>query len=291
MMSKAERSAFYLWFTWRRATPASYSGGVLTRCKPDDPAKDRCWFYKTDSEEVADDLCAMLQETEGESPRFGFTPAKDLDIRQTVLADDAIGKYADGGYDDKGQTFFFQAWRLENLLRQKLGLRPMESLREAEQAGATPKEPKAEADWHDVQARLIRLYEVGEAYTSQRELAKRMKCSKSTMNKAFNASGKLKSWMERRDMASPKAQSLNEVVTDTTVSRQEDNPADRPLDDEVDQIMGQLIEQAKPDERAKLNELNNEGRRKMAKLYLEQQGDQHIEDKATKGNRILGRKL
>ena len=131
-MSTAERSAFYLWFTWRRATPASYPGGVLTRCTPDDPAKDRSHFYKTDSEEVAVHLRAMLQETEGESPRFGFTPAKDLDIRQTVLADDAIGKYASGGYDDKGQTFFYQAWRLENLLRQKLGLRPMESLSEAE---------------------------------------------------------------------------------------------------------------------------------------------------------------
>ena len=150
----------------------------------------------------------------------------------------------------------------------------------------------ADVSWHDVQARLIRLCDAGEAYTSQRELADRLGCSESTVNKAINESAKLKGWMLRHAKPRiPKAQSLDKVVTDNTLSRREADPATTDLpDDEVDRVMGVLIEQAEPAERAELNELNDEGRRKMTRLYLEQQSDQYIEDKAAKGNVILGRK-
>lgn len=132
---------------------------------------------------------------------------------------------------------------------------------------------------------------MGEKYTSQKELAERLDCSTSTINKAIKASVKLKGWMARGSKRSPKAQSFNEVVADNAVDLREADPAVTGLpDDEIDRIMASLIEQAKPDELAKLNELNEEGRREMAKLYMEQQQDKHIEDKAVMGNRILGRK-
>jgi hypothetical protein len=155
----------------------------------------------------------------------------------------------------------------------------------------TAQEFNAEADWRDVQDRLLRLRKAGEAFTSQRDLAERLKCSLATINKAVNDSASLKGWMVRHGKRSPKAQSLNDVVTDSTANQREPDPAAGGLGiDEVDQIMGLLIEQAPPKERANLNELNAEGRREMARLYMEQQAEKHIEDKARKGIRILGRK-
>lgn len=150
-------------------------------------------------------------------------------------------------------------------------------------------ETNAETNWRDVQKRLLRLRDAGEPFTSQRDLAKRLNCSVGTIHKAVKDSEKLKGWAARAK-GSPKAQSLNEVTTDNTPSHRETDPADGPGDDEIDRVMGILIEQAKPAERAGLNELSADGRREMARLYLEQQAEKHIEDKAPGGNRVLGRK-
>ena len=154
---------------------------------------------------------------------------------------------------------------------------------------AAAQETVPETDWHDVQNRLLNLYKSGEAYTSQRELANRLRCSESTINKAVNDSAKLKGWMKRRARGTPKAQSLNPVVMDIARSNVDD-PADVLTDDDVDSAFARLLEEAKPQERAKLNELDAGGRRKMANLYLKQQAERHIEDDARKGNRILGRR-
>ncbi len=163
---------------------------------------------------------------------------------------------------------------------------------QGEQVGAVPsEEAKNEADWRDVQAKLIRLYGAGEAYTSQRDFAKRLGCSESTINKAINSSDRLKGWMARGGTPLPNAQSLNEVVTDNTVSKSEDNPADHVPDDEVNRVMAILIQEAKTaEQRADLNGLNDEGRREIAKHYLEQEQERFIEDEASGGNRIIGRK-
>jgi hypothetical protein len=149
---------------------------------------------------------------------------------------------------------------------------------------------KAEADWRDVQARLLRLLEAGEAFTSQRDLAGRLSCSVATINKAIKKSARLKGWTAQRDRRSPKAQSLNGVTTDNTPSRRETDPTDLPGDDEVDRVMGLLVEQAKPADRAKLNALDADGRREIVRAYLVQEADKPIEGKAPKGNRLLGRK-
>ena len=161
--------------------------------------------------------------------------------------------------------------------------------------GDPAQEPKPETDWRDVQARLLRLYDAGEPYTSQDDLAKRLGCARATVNKAINDDSpegrKLKGWMARYRKTALRAQSLTDVVLESVPSDRESDPADAVPDDEVDRTMHKLVEQAKtPEERAKLNALNYEQRREMVGLVLEQKAAQHIEDEAPGGNRLLGRK-
>lgn len=196
----------------------------------------------------------------------------------------------DRAFDERKFQLHLKANGFQEELKRIAAL--IDASRRGQQApGDAAEGPRTETDWRDVQDRLLRLYNAGEAYTSQRDLAKRMECVESTINKAVNDSAKLKGWMVRHTKRTPRAQSLNEVVTDSTASQREADPAAAGLlDDEVDRIMSWLIEQAEPDKRATLNELDDDGRREMAKLCLEQQADKYIEDKAPKGNRILGRK-
>jgi DNA-directed RNA polymerase specialized sigma24 family protein len=128
--------------------------------------------------------------------------------------------------------------------------------------------------WKDIQKRLERLREQGESYTSQRELAARLGCSESTINKAIQASDKLKSWMGTQMVGKmPRATSLNEAVLHDAEQTTEHDPSETIPDDDVDIILTKLMEEAKPEERAKLNELGPEERRSLAKTYLQQCSD------------------
>jgi hypothetical protein len=148
----------------------------------------------------------------------------------------------------------------------------------------------AEADWHDVQTRLLRLYESGEPFTSQRDLAVRLSCSAATINKAINDSPKLRGWMARQSKRSFKAQSLNEVVLDGNPSQRERDPSTAGIPQEdIDQIIAELAAKAPPAERARLSALTAQGRQELAELYLEQRAELHVEDDAPGGNRIIGR--
>jgi hypothetical protein len=174
-------------------------------------------------------------------------------------------------------------------------------------AGAGSAEEEAEqpaADWLGVQDRLLFLYEQGERYTSQRDFATRFGCSVATVNKAINASPKLRGWQARyaKRKSSPRAQSLNDVVTDNTPTPGEPDPSEVLPDDDVDAVMAQLIDQAKPDERAMLNALDADDRRQIAQAFVEQQKDDRISNSGSersdpqyryphlRGNRLLGRK-
>lgn len=61
----------------------------------------------------------------------------------------------------------------------------------------------------------------------------------------------------------------------------EDDPSDSVTQEEADRIVAFLIEEAedKPVERAELNKLNDEGRRKVAMLYLQQQARLNSKEK------------
>lgn len=122
---------------------------------------------------------------------------------------------------------------------------------------------------------LDRLRRSGEPYTTQADLAERLRCSVSLINKAIKKSESLTKWMnDTRKIAPPKAQSLNRVVTDSAVQHVEANPADGLPQDEVDAVMDELIDQAKPEQRADLHALNAEGRQRLVKIFYEQKLDE-----------------
>ncbi|HUT61070.1 MAG TPA: endo-1,4-beta-xylanase, partial [Phycisphaerae bacterium] len=110
-------------------------------------------------------------------------------------------------------------------------------------------------------------------------------------NKAINGCPELERWKGVKAPPAPRAQSLNEVVMDRTRNERAADPSDIVLDDEVEVEFRELLEKAEtPEKRAALNELDDEQKREAVRLYIEQEQDQHIEDKAREGNRRLGRK-
>lgn len=155
---------------------------------------------------------------------------------------------------------------------------------------------KEETDWRDVQDRLLNLRNEGKPYTTQEDLGHRMGCCKTTVNKAIKNSSTLTGWMARYRKKSPKAQSLNEVVMDQTPNERERDPADVLPADEVDDVMSKLIQEATtPEERAKLNALGQDERRKMAEVCSEHFKDPEYEppdlsDGKRKPVKLLGRK-
>ena len=144
--------------------------------------------------------------------------------------------------------------------------------------------------WQDVQRQLLELVEKGERFTSFDKLAAPLRCAKNTVRKAVKNSDRLRAWKDAGATKSPRAQSLNTVVMDNARSKEPD-PADVPLADEVDRTMRRLIEQAEtPEKRAALNALDEDQRRELVRLALEQAGERRVEEEAPRGNRILGRK-
>lgn len=128
--------------------------------------------------------------------------------------------------------------------------------------------------WKDIQKRLDQLRRQGEPYTNQRELATRLGCSVSVINKAINASKTLRSWMDTREGGKkPRAIGLDELVLDKTEQAVESDPSEAVPDNEINVIMARLIEQAKPGERAKLNALGPEEQRSMAEICQKQNLD------------------
>lgn len=138
--------------------------------------------------------------------------------------------------------------------------------------GASGEDAKDETPvmWQGIQERLLRLRILGEPYTTQRELAERLECSLSIINKAIHKSERLKGWMGLKPKGSPKVHSLNEVVTDQTADQRESDPADFLPEEDIDQIMSELISQAGPGEEAELRSYTPDQRRKIVGLHLQQ---------------------
>lgn len=121
----------------------------------------------------------------------------------------------------------------------------------------------SETDWHDIQKRLLAKRDRGEPFSSLRLLANELGCSDATIRKAIKKSDILQGWKKRSEgpKASPKAVSLSGVVGDSAPRSTEPAPDDVLSDDDVDATMARLINQARPDERAQLNALDEAGRR------------------------------
>jgi hypothetical protein len=132
-----------------------------------------------------------------------------------------------------------------------------------------------DTDWGEVQGRLLTKWERAEPYTSLRKLAVELGCSDATIRKAIEQSDTLKGWKARSmgPKAAPKATDLGAVVRDNTRQTTEPGPDQVLPDDDVDATMARLIDQARPDERAKLNALDDAGRRALVATYLSQNLD------------------
>jgi hypothetical protein len=106
-------------------------------------------------------------------------------------------------------------------------------------------------------------------------------CAPSTIKKAIDNTESLRSWARPGKASAPKAQSLNEVVMDNTSQSRESDPTDVLEESEVDAAMQYLIDQAGPDERARIFAMPAADRRKLAEL---------VYNDPDKGDRILSRK-
>ena len=166
--------------------------------------------------------------------------------------------------------------------------------RAAEQGMATPgadlsvhpsKVNPTETDWRDVQRRLLELYERAEAFPTYRDLAMNLDCSVATIRKAIkptqaalgrlddaerkeavSTAHKLAGWQARHTKASPRASSLTEFVMDNAEQTREADPAEDAEAGDVDTVFARLIQEAQPEERARLNTLTIEQRLQMVAL-------------------------
>ncbi len=91
--------------------------------------------------------------------------------------------------------------------------------------------------------RLERLRGQGEPFTSQSKLAEQFGCSSATINKAIKNTPSLQTWAKPTTSTAPRAQSLNEVVTDWTAQRRELQPED-------EAALREFIENAEPEVKA-----------------------------------------
>lgn len=148
----------------------------------------------------------------------------------------------------------------------------------AVQAGSESgrKELKSEEDgpssWREIQGQLLAKRERGEPFTSQRKLADELGCSDATIRKAIGCSKILQGWKARSEKpkAAPPAKDLDEKALDELPETRESSPDDVLPDDEVENVMAKLINQATDAERAVLNAKSPQERRELVRKYQEQ---------------------
>jgi len=87
-------------------------------------------------------------------------------------------------------------------------------------------EAPAGMTWQEAAERMERLRSQGEPWTSHHRLAEQFSCSSRTIYKAIKATPELQAWAKRPTATAPKAQSLNDVLTDHAAQRSEPDPAD-----------------------------------------------------------------
>jgi hypothetical protein len=121
----------------------------------------------------------------------------------------------------------------------------------ADPAGQSKRQPAAEVTTNagmsrqEAVERLIRLRQQGEPWTSYGKIAKNFGCSSCTIHRAVRETPSLQGWANVRSTKAslPKAQSLNEVVTDRTAQSVEPDPAE-------DAAEREFLETADPQTRA-----------------------------------------
>ncbi len=93
--------------------------------------------------------------------------------------------------------------------------------------------------WPEAAERMKRIRDQGKPWKSLRIIADEFGCSPSTINKAIEKTPELHTWAKHQATAAPRAQSVNDVVTDRTAQSKEPNPED-------DAAVREFIENADP---------------------------------------------
>lgn len=97
--------------------------------------------------------------------------------------------------------------------------------------------------WEEAAERMKRLRAQGEPWTSQQKMAEQIGCSPATISKVIRQTPPLEAWAKPQVAAAPKAQSLNDAVTDHTSQSTE-------LDPEDNAAIREFVEQADPETKA-----------------------------------------
>lgn len=121
--------------------------------------------------------------------------------------------------------------------------------------------------WQDAKAKLDEFRVNGERYTSRGDLARRIGCSVSTVQKAIdNGSIELQEWASRQRGAS-RLNVTPEVATvaiESNAQSREPDPANMLHDCDVDVVLAKLLDQVSPDERARIHGMTPAEKRQLA---------------------------
>jgi len=130
----------------------------------------------------------------------------------------------------------------------------------------------------EVKRRLLTLVDEGEPYTSLRELAERpvFGCAPNTIRNAIEESPLLKEW-QRLTATSRKPRSNGSpedpVVRDNAVQGREPDPANEAAEKNIRITLERLMRELDEEGRARLEKLDPQDRRKLARIVSEQRGD------------------
>lgn len=124
-------------------------------------------------------------------------------------------------------------------------------------------------DWQHIQQQLEDCRLRGEQFTSRRRLAKRFRCSPSTVHKALDSGTvELQEWAKKqrgpsRLIASPKVSS---IALKTSPQHGEPVPGESLEQADVDVMLARLLDEAEPDERARIHAMTPEQKRRLAEV-------------------------
>lgn len=154
-----------------------------------------------------------------------------------------------------------------------------EAERNSEPEGANEKTPSG-MTWQGAQEQLERFRQNGEQYTSQRKMSERIGCNPAVVVKAIERGPlALQEWASKKSGAASRkvVATIEGQILNGTPQNREADPADILDDDDVDRAMRLLMEQAEPNERARINAMTPADRRVLAELaYNDPDADERI---------------
>jgi hypothetical protein len=127
--------------------------------------------------------------------------------------------------------------------------------------------------WQEAAERMKQLQAQGIPFTSQSRLADGFDCSSGTINKAIKNTPELHPWAYEKAASAPRAQSIDDVVTDQTAQTTEPDPAD-----EV--AIREYLERENltPEDRAVFNAKSREDQVQYLEQLAELEADQSADD-------------